>query len=147
LIADDNRQITSILEQYAVREGFEVQVAADGQEAMRLFRQHRPDLVLLDVMMPKLDGFEVCREIRRDSDTPVIMITDTLEPLVKNRVDVMLTAHRGPVSAYHSLTVPMTIINTLLLMLSQEDEENVMSNLDTLDAYRQRQIEIIARSE
>jgi DNA-binding MurR/RpiR family transcriptional regulator len=78
---------------------------------------------------------------------PVILITDTLEPQVKNHVDVLLTAHRGPVSAYHSLTVPMTIINTLLLMLSQVDEENVMSNLDTLDAYRQRQIEIIARSE
>lgn len=80
-------------------------------------------------------------------NTPVILITDTLEPLVKNQVNVFLTAHRGPVSAYHSLTVPMTIINTLLLMLSQVEEERVMANLDNLDAYRQRQIEIFARSE
>ncbi len=77
---------------------------------------------------------------------PVILITDTLEPMVSDQVDVFLTAHRGPVSAYHSLTVPMTIINTLLLMLSQVDEARVMPNLDTLDAYRQRQIEIIAKS-
>ncbi len=80
-------------------------------------------------------------------NTPVILVTDTLEPLVKNQVDVFLTAHRGPVSAYHSLTVPMTIINVLLLMLSQMDEQKVMTNLDHLDEYRQRQIEIIARSE
>lgn len=79
--------------------------------------------------------------------TPVILITDSLEPLVKKYVNVFLTAHRGPVSAYHSLTVPMTIINTLLLMLSQVDEERVMANLDNLDAYRQRQIEIISRTE
>lgn len=79
--------------------------------------------------------------------TPVILVTDTLEPLVKNQVDVFLTAHRGPVSAYHSLVVPMTIINTLLLMLSQADQEKVMPNLDNLDAYRQRQIDIISQSE
>jgi DNA-binding response OmpR family regulator len=75
LIADDNRQITSILEEYAKREGHTPYTAFDGQEALDLFYNTHPDVVLLDVMMPKIDGFEVCREIRKKSDTPVIMIT------------------------------------------------------------------------
>jgi len=75
LIADDNRQITSILEEYVKKEGYAPYVAFDGREALDLFSKLRPDVVLLDVMMPKIDGFEVCREIRKTSDTPVIMIT------------------------------------------------------------------------
>ena len=75
LIVDDNRQISSILEEYARKEGYQTIKAVDGQEALALFTAHKPDAVLLDVMMPKMDGFEVCREIRKKSDTPVIMVT------------------------------------------------------------------------
>lgn len=75
LIADDNKQITSILEEYAKKDGYTVKVAFDGLEALESFREFQPDVVLLDVMMPKMDGFEVCREIRRNSNVPVIMIT------------------------------------------------------------------------
>lgn len=75
LIADDNRQITSILEEYAKKEGHTPYTAFDGQEALDLFYKIHPDVILLDVMMPKIDGFEVCREIRKKSSTPVIMIT------------------------------------------------------------------------
>jgi len=75
LIADDNKQITSILEEYVKKEGHTPYVAFDGQKALELFNIYKPDVVLLDVMMPKIDGFEVCREIRKTSDTPVIMIT------------------------------------------------------------------------
>ena len=77
LIADDNKQITSILSNYARKEGFEPIVALDGEEALRLFDEHEPDIamVLLDVMMPKVDGFEVCRRLRGKSLVPVIMVT------------------------------------------------------------------------
>ena len=75
LIADDNRQISSILEEYAKKEGHTPHVAVDGQEALELCHRVHPDVVLLDVMMPRMDGFEVCREIRKTSDTPVIMVT------------------------------------------------------------------------
>jgi DNA-binding response OmpR family regulator len=75
LIADDNKQITSILEEYAKKEGFLTRIALDGQEALDLFQEVQPDIVLLDVMMPLMDGFEVCREIRKTSNVPVIMIT------------------------------------------------------------------------
>lgn len=75
LIADDNKQITSILEEYAKKDGFITKIAFDGLEALDLFHKTSPDIVLLDVMMPQMDGFEVCREIRKKSNVPVIMIT------------------------------------------------------------------------
>ena len=61
--------------EYAKKEGHAVHAASDGKQALELFGQVKPDVVLLDVMMPKVDGFEVCREIRKTSDTPVIMVT------------------------------------------------------------------------
>ena len=75
LIADDNIQITSILEEYAKREGFTSVVAYDGADALVKFEQEKPDVVLLDVMMPEKNGFDVCREIRRTSNVPIIMVT------------------------------------------------------------------------
>lgn len=75
LIADDNKQITSVLAEYAKKEGYLVALAHDGEEAMVQFELFRPDIVLLDVMMPKRDGFEICKEIRRESNVPIIMIT------------------------------------------------------------------------
>lgn len=75
LIADDNQQITSILSQYAIKEGYEVEIANDGQEVLDKFDESKFSLILLDVMMPKIDGFEVCRTIRKTSLIPIIMIT------------------------------------------------------------------------
>ena len=75
LISDDNLQILEVLKQYAVREGYEVFTAKDGIETMEEFRKRSYDAVLLDVMMPKMDGFEVCKEIRKTSMVPIIMIT------------------------------------------------------------------------
>lgn len=75
LIIDDNRQITSILEEYAKKEGYETVIATDGKEGISKFETEKPDIILLDVMMPKIDGFEVCREIRKSSQVPIIMIT------------------------------------------------------------------------
>ena len=75
LIADDNRDITDILSTYSRMEGFEPVVAGDGEEAIKLFEKYSPEVVLLDVMMPKEDGYEVCRKIRSKSNVPVILIT------------------------------------------------------------------------
>ncbi len=70
--------------------------------------------------------------------TPVILLTDTLGPMVGDKADIVLAARRGPVSAFHSLTVPMTILNAMLLALSSLDQEKVMTNLDNLDKLRER---------
>ncbi len=75
LIADDNRDITDILSTYSKMEGFEPLIACDGEEAIKLFDEKNPEVVLLDVMMPKVDGYEVCRKIRSKSNVPVILIT------------------------------------------------------------------------
>lgn len=75
LIVDDNKQITSILEEYAKKEGFVPLIAFDGEDALEKFYGQDPDILLLDVMIPKVDGFEVCRKIRQNSNVPIIMIT------------------------------------------------------------------------
>jgi DNA-binding MurR/RpiR family transcriptional regulator len=69
---------------------------------------------------------------------PVIMLTDTLGSIIGDKADVVLSAKRGPVSEFHSLVVPMTIINTLLLAVAQEEQAQVMTNLDKLDQMRER---------
>ncbi|HNW87279.1 MAG TPA: response regulator transcription factor [Candidatus Limiplasma sp.] len=75
LVADDHQQISNVLQEYLKKEGHTPVTAADGEQALALFQSVKPDAVLLDVMMPKLDGFAVCREIRKTSTVPVIMIT------------------------------------------------------------------------
>jgi DNA-binding response OmpR family regulator len=78
LIVDDEPNIVLSLEYLMKREGYEVIVARDGQEALDVMRRERPRLVLLDVMMPKKSGFEVCQELRADDalrDTLVLMLT------------------------------------------------------------------------
>ena len=75
LIADDNDDILEILHRYISKEGFYPILAHDGEEALKKFFEFAPVLLLLDVMMPKKDGFEVCHEIRRSSNVPIIMIT------------------------------------------------------------------------
>jgi len=75
LIADDHEGILDILKSYITKEGFTPILAHDGEEALKLFTEYSPLLLLLDVMMPKKDGFEVCREIRQASNVPIIMIT------------------------------------------------------------------------
>lgn len=75
LIADDNQDITDILSSYVKKEGYEPIVAVDGKEAVAMFERYNPSLILLDVMMPYKDGYQVCREIREKSDVPIMLIT------------------------------------------------------------------------
>ena len=75
LIADDNKQIVSILSEYCKKNNFTVSAVFDGEEALKEIEKNKFDIVLLDVMMPKKDGFDVCRETRKFSNVPIIMIT------------------------------------------------------------------------
>lgn len=75
LIVDDDRNICELLRLYLQKDGFDTEIANDGSEAVELQKKYNPDIILLDVMMPKLDGWQVCREIRKTSDVPIIMIT------------------------------------------------------------------------
>ena len=75
LIADDNAEMSSVLAEYIKKEGYNVLVAADGGEALDIFSKNELDMVFLDVTMPVLNGYDVCREIRKTSNVPVIMVT------------------------------------------------------------------------
>ncbi len=75
LVADDDSNICELLRLYLIKEGFEPIVVGNGEEAVTRFESENPDLVLLDIMMPLLDGWQVCRRIRKKSDCPIIMLT------------------------------------------------------------------------
>lgn len=83
LIADDNPSIVNILSDYVIKERMSVKTVSDGEAALTAFYQWQPDMILLDVMMPKMDGFSVCKEIRRTSMVPIIMITARSEDFDK----------------------------------------------------------------
>jgi DNA-binding response OmpR family regulator len=75
LVADDERSITGLAKLLLGKEGYRVETAADGQEALDQAHRLQPDLVLLDLMLPRVDGWEVCRRLRKEGDTPIIMLT------------------------------------------------------------------------
>ena len=75
LIVEDDKNIAELLQMYLEKEGYAVSVAHDGGAGLTKFRAVKPDLVLLDVMMPVMDGWSVCKAIRTESQTPIIMLT------------------------------------------------------------------------
>lgn len=75
LIVDDDTNICELLRLYIEKEGFNCAIANDGKQALKMFLEYKPDLIVLDIMLPELDGFQVCRTIRKKSDCPIIMLT------------------------------------------------------------------------
>ncbi len=75
LVVDDDLNICELLRLYIEKEGFNVVTANDGMEALKLFEKENPELIMLDIMLPGLDGWQVCREIRKTSQCPIIMLT------------------------------------------------------------------------
>ena len=75
LIVEDETNIRANVAEFLRAEDFDTLVAKDGEEAVTIFDEKKPDLVILDLMLPKMDGLEVCKYIRRDSDVPIIMVT------------------------------------------------------------------------
>jgi DNA-binding response OmpR family regulator len=79
LVVDDKKELRTLLKQYLTQEGFEVVQAEDGQKALFVARQDKPDLILLDLMMPEMGGYEFMRAYSREADTPVIILTAKLD--------------------------------------------------------------------
>ncbi len=79
LVVEDEKKLVNILRGYLEQAGFTVLTAYDGQQALTVFRHEMPSLVLLDLNLPKIDGLDVCRAIRKESNTPVIMVTARVE--------------------------------------------------------------------
>ena len=83
MVVDDDPNICELLRLYLEKEGYTVEIVNDGMAAVEAFQSAQPDLVLLDIMLPRLDGWQVCREIRRFSDKPIIMLTAKGEDMDK----------------------------------------------------------------
>lgn len=83
LVVEDEKPISDIIKFNLVKEGYEIETAYDGEEALKKVYQFQPDLILLDVMLPKLDGFQVCRRIRESFNMPIIMLTAKEEEVDK----------------------------------------------------------------
>ncbi len=79
LVVDDEPKIVQLARDYLEKSGFKVLSSGDGQQALAITRQERPDLIVLDLMLPGMDGLDVCRTIRRESDVPIIMLTARAE--------------------------------------------------------------------
>lgn len=83
LIVDDEPKILAMLENYLTAEGFKIKSSTDGQQALRVFNEFKPQAVVLDVMMPGMNGLDVCKEIRKNSTVPIIMLTARTEEIDK----------------------------------------------------------------
>jgi DNA-binding response OmpR family regulator len=79
MVVDDEMRLVSVVEAYLEQEGFRVVKASNGREALILARQEKPDLIILDIMMPEMDGYEFMRHHRKDMDTPIILLTAKVE--------------------------------------------------------------------
>ena len=75
LIVDDDSNIAELISLYLTKEFYEVQIVEDGEQALQVFHTFQPNLILLDLMLPGIDGYQVCREIRARSNTPIIMLS------------------------------------------------------------------------
>ena len=83
LIVDDEKEIADLLELYLISDGFQVKKAYDAQEGLRIMKEEKIDLVLLDIMMPNIDGLEMCRRIRETNNVPIIMVSAKTQELDK----------------------------------------------------------------
>lgn len=81
LIVEDEPQLSAVLRDYLLAAGYQCQQVYDGAEVVKAYQQHRPDLVLLDLMLPNRDGIDICRDLRAISDTPIIMVTARVEEI------------------------------------------------------------------
>lgn len=91
LVVDDNVHLIQGVQYYLEEEGYQVITASNGREALRLFNSERPDLLLLDEMMPELDGWQVCQRLRETSDVPIIMLTAKTEKTSSRGLTWVLT--------------------------------------------------------
>ena len=139
LVADDDANVHQSLNAYFRREGYQMLSAYDGSEALNCVRKSRPDMVILDVMMPKMDGLMVCREIRRESNIPIIMLSAKGEEFDKLLglelgADDYITKPFSPREVLARVKVVLRRIHELRDM--QRDTHLVVGNLDIdMSAY------------
>ncbi len=109
LVVEDDRNISDLIHMYLVKEGFDVRIAGDGGKAIEEFQKAAPDLILLDIMLPVMDGWAVCAKIRETSQVPIIMLTAKSE--VFARINAVLRRTEIPNDTSKKLTFDKLVIN------------------------------------
>jgi DNA-binding MurR/RpiR family transcriptional regulator len=116
-----------------------ISLTASGREVIEpLILLNKDDLLFAIGFFDVTPALKLVLEHAQNVGAPSILLTDTLGSLLGDRANVVLSARRGPVSSFHSLTVPMTILNTLLLALAEADRDRAVANLDKLDEIREK---------
>lgn len=138
LIIEDEKNISEIVAKYLEKEGYTTLIANDGIEGLALFRDSNPDLVISDVMMPTIDGFEVLREIRLISDVPVIMLTAKQE-----EVDRLKGFENGADDYVTKPFSPKELVRRVMVMLKRtykaiEDKQVLIEGELKLDLNKQK---------
>ena len=138
LIIEDEKNISEIVAKYLEKEGYTTLIASDGIEGLALFRDSHPDLVISDVMMPTIDGFEVLREIRLISDAPVIMLTAKQE-----EVDRLKGFENGADDYVTKPFSPKELVRRVMVMLKRtykaiEDKQVLIEGELKLDLNKQK---------
>ncbi len=133
LVVDDERAARDALRRALRLEGYEVELASDGEEALALHRQQEPDLILLDVLMPRLDGLDTCRRLRASGDTtPVLILTARVE--VEDRVEGLDAGADDYLTKPFALDELLARVRALLRRRSDPDRREVLRYGDvTLD--------------
>ncbi len=120
-----------------------IPLTTSGREFLEpLLLMNDQDLLVVFCFFDVTPALQMVLDVAENTNCPVIMITDTLGPIVGSKADVVLSAKRGPVSGFHSIVVPMTIVNAMLLALAQDESEQALATLDQLDELRDRYHEI-----
>lgn len=138
LIADDNMQNCELLEAYLADEPYEIVMAYDGQETLAKVREWQPDLILLDIMMPKLSGYEVCQRLRKDPATkniPIVMVTalnemGDIEKAVQAGADDFLT------KPINRLELAVRVRSLLRVRHLTSERDRLLAYLEDVDAAR-----------
>lgn len=131
LIVEDEKDLAKLLKYNLEKEGYRAFAAADGEAGLSMFRKEKPDLVLLDIMLPKLDGFEFCKIIRGESKTPILMLTAKTE-----EVDRILGLELGAddyVTKPYSVREVMARVKAILRRVSGSEEEKTFYRAGDLE--------------
>jgi two-component system alkaline phosphatase synthesis response regulator PhoP len=126
LVVDDEPKLVKVVREYLEHDGYRVVSAGDGREALERFRKERPDLVVLDLMLPELDGLEVCRRLRRESQVPIIMLTARAEE-VDELIGLELGADDYVTKPFSPRTLLARVRSVLRRTAPVEDEEAPVS--------------------
>ena len=138
LIVEDEKDLVKILKYNLEKEGYRTFAAYDGEAGLAMFRKEKPDLVLLDLMLPKLDGFEVCKTLRQESKVPILMVTAKTE-----EVDRVLGLELGAddyVTKPYSVREVMARIKAILRRSAGADEEKKFTRSGDLEVDLERYV-------